>query len=104
MSSWTYVNGIIDVSPRGRTVYEQRYVLETVLSHLPKVYGSEGNMSFEIIQNTTTNSFGYVYYNEFSEFISEGIEDKDAWFSLRVFGALRDTVFDNTLKGFQVAG
>lgn len=100
MSSWTYVNGIIGVIPRGATVYEQRYVLETVLNHLPRVYGSEGNMSVEIIQTNRIDGYP-IHYNEFSEYISDGLDDLNAWFSLRVSGSLRDTVFDDTLRGFQ---
>ena len=41
MSYWTHINGVIDVSPMGRTPAEQRYILETVLNHLPIVSGSE---------------------------------------------------------------
>ena len=40
MSWWTYVNGFIEVEPAGCTQPEKRYVLETVLSHLPKVTGA----------------------------------------------------------------
>ena len=41
MSWWTYINGTITVSPMGRTQAEKRYILETVLDHLPLVTGSE---------------------------------------------------------------
>ena len=37
MSYWTYVNGTVIVSPMGRTQAEKRYILDTVLSHLPRV-------------------------------------------------------------------
>lgn len=50
MSSWTYVSGLIKVSPVGRTQAEKRYTLETVLAHLPAVSGSEGYMDVYIIQ------------------------------------------------------
>ena len=50
MSYWTYVNGNIIVSPMGRTQAEKRYILETVLDHLPLVTGSEKNMNVYIIQ------------------------------------------------------
>lgn len=45
MSYWTYINGTITVSPMGRTQPEKRYILETVLNHLPRVTGSEGDMN-----------------------------------------------------------
>lgn len=48
MSSWTYINGTITVRPMGRTQPEKRYILETVLNHLPRVTGSEGDMNIYI--------------------------------------------------------
>ena len=39
MSWWTYIHGTIVVSPTGRTQAEKRYVLDTVLDHLPRVTG-----------------------------------------------------------------
>ena len=50
MSNWTYINGTIIVSPMGRTQPEKRYILDTVLNHLPRVSGSEGNMDVYVIQ------------------------------------------------------
>lgn len=50
MSYWTYINGTITVRPMGRTQPEKRYILETVLNHLPRVTGSEGDMNTYIIQ------------------------------------------------------
>lgn len=41
MSFWSYVHGTVTVQPLGRTQSEKRYILDTVLSHLPKVTGSE---------------------------------------------------------------
>lgn len=35
MSWWTYVHGIVVVKPMGRTQAEKRYILDTVLEHLP---------------------------------------------------------------------
>lgn len=32
MSSWTYITGVITVSPMGRTQPEKRYILDTILS------------------------------------------------------------------------
>lgn len=56
MSYWTYINGIITVRPMGRTQPEKRYILETVLNHLPRVTGSEGDMNVYIIQKNGYNS------------------------------------------------
>ena len=44
MSDWTYILGTITVMPIGRTTAEAKYILETVLEHLPQVTGTEGNM------------------------------------------------------------
>ena len=54
MSSWTYINGTVTVHPMGRTQPEKRYILETVLNHLPRVTGSEGDMDVYIIQKMVT--------------------------------------------------
>ena len=56
MSWWTYINGTIEVRPMGRTQAEKRYILETVLNHLPLVTGSERDMNVYIIQENGTNS------------------------------------------------
>lgn len=53
MSYWTYVNGTVIVSPMGRTQAEKRYILDTVLSHLPRVTGSEGDMNVYVIQSNS---------------------------------------------------
>ena len=49
MSYWTKVNGNIVVEPMGDTQAEIRYVLDSVLEHLPIVSGSEGCMDVYII-------------------------------------------------------
>jgi hypothetical protein len=45
MSWWTYINGMIKVSPMGRTQAEKTYILQTVLDHLPIVTGSGGEIN-----------------------------------------------------------
>lgn len=68
MSSWTYVNGTIVVSPLGRTQHEKRYILETVLEHLPVVTGSEIDMEVYVIQKRGHNHTRYS-----DEFLREQI-------------------------------
>lgn len=51
MSNWIYINGVITVDPLGRTQAESRYILETVLNHLPVVKGSEVDMQLYINQS-----------------------------------------------------
>ena len=65
MSWWTYVNGLIMVEPAGCTQPEKRYVLETVLAHLPKVTGSEEDMKIHIVQKEGYS--GSANFNEFFE-------------------------------------
>lgn len=52
MSFWSCVKGMIEAYPMGRTQAEMRYILETVLSHLPPVSGSEGNMKVHVVQKS----------------------------------------------------
>ena len=50
MSYWTYLTGTITVGVMGRTQAEKRYILDTVLDHLPRVTGSEGDMDIYVTQ------------------------------------------------------
>lgn len=56
MSWWSYIHGTIEVFPMGRTQAEKRYILDTVLDHLPRVTGSEGDMDVYVIQKNGYNS------------------------------------------------
>ena len=104
MSYWTYIYGNIVVSPMGRTQAEKRYVLETVLDHLPFVTGSEENMNVYIIQKDGYNSSSS--YTEFGEWggyrnwetLSTEVQDE---YILVVDGSLRDREFEQTYKEFQ---
>lgn len=69
MSSWTHIQGTITVSPMGRTQAEKRYILDTVLGHLPIVSGSEKDMDVYVIQknghngSSSCDEFGYITNN-----------------------------------------
>ena len=39
MSHWTFITGVVEVTPAGETQPQLRYVLDTVLEHLPVVSG-----------------------------------------------------------------
>lgn len=113
MSNWTYVNGTIEVCPMGRTQAEKRYILETVLDHLPVVTGSERDMHVYIIQKNGYN--GCSSYDEFGVRTNNlrmrnanGPRDrKRGWlhtqdtYILVVNGSLRDRVFSDTYHEFQ---
>lgn len=69
MSSWTHIQGTITVSPMGRTQAEKRYILDTVLAHLPIVSGSDKDMDVYVIQknghngSSSCDEFGYITNN-----------------------------------------
>lgn len=108
MSSWTYINGVIGVSPMGRTPAESRYILETVLDHLPIVWGSERCMAVDIIDmgsmsNSSHSEFGERYekpnldgtWKDFGGF------DGGHNYKLVLTAHLRDTEFKETYYGLQ---
>ena len=110
MSYWTYINGTITVSPMGRTQTEKRYILETILNHLPLVTGSEGDMDVYIIQKNGTNSAScYDEYGQMSNHLTDsyGFHNRNSgWlrvqedYILAVNGSLRDRQFNETFREF----
>jgi len=110
MSWWTYINGTIEVQPMGRTQAEKRYILETVLNHLPLVTGSEGDMNVYIIQKNGTNSSRSCdEYGEMTNNLTDSYgchNQKRGWlrvqdnYILVVNGAFRDREFSETFREF----
>ena len=110
MSSWTYVHGTVTVSPMGRTQAEKRYILDTVLEHLPLVTGSEKDMNVYVIQKNGFNSLSSC--DEFGEVTNNLVDSygdknrKSGWlrtqdkYILVVDGSFRDRVFDQTFREF----
>lgn len=104
MSYWTDIHGTIVVSLFGRTQAEKKYILDTVLDHLPVVSGSENNMEVYSIQKRGYNMGSS--HNEFNEWmgdkncdnLSTQMQEK---YILVVDGALRDRMFEETYKAFQ---
>lgn len=94
----------------GRTQPEKRYILETVLNHLPRVTGSEGDMDVYIIQKNGYNSS--CSRDEFGEATNNLIDRhgnksrKTGWlrtqddYILVVSAALRDREFEETYREF----
>lgn len=103
MSFWTYINGVITVSPMGRTQPERKYILETVLSHLPKVSGSGKDISVQILQKP-----GYNRSCMHDEFFQKSNLGKGKWgtfeyqddYFLIVNADLRDREFEETHRKF----
>lgn len=109
MSMWTYINGTITVSPIGRTQAEKRYILETVLDHLPIVSGSERDMDIYINQkngfnvSSSSDEFGLNTNLLTSNY---GNKTRYGWlrmqdnYILTVDGSLRDREFHETYREF----
>ena len=111
MSWWSYIHGTIVVSPTGRTQAEKRYILDTVLDHLPQVTGSEEDMNVYVIQKNGHNSscshdeFGQRTNNLIDRY---GCKNREhGWLQMQdeyilvVDGSLRDRDFEETLRAFQ---
>lgn len=111
MSWWTYVHGSMVVSPTGRTQAEKRYVLETVLDHLPLVTGSERDMNVYVVQKRGQNHSSSC--DEFGQYTNNLVNSygnksrKSGWLRMQdeyilvVDGSLRDREFEETFRAFQ---
>jgi len=110
MSWWTHVMGTIEVDVRGRTQAEIRYILETVLDHLPRVTGSEGDMNVYITQEAgfncsssldefglATNNLRDMYGNKSQK---NGWLETQSLYMLTLDGNLRDRGFERTKREF----
>ena len=110
MSYWTYITGTITVSPIGRTQAQKRYILDTVLAHLPIVSGSERDMNVYVIQKNGHNSS--CSHDEFGERTNNltdwygdrtrnrGMLRTQDEYILVVDAALRDREFNQTYREF----
>lgn len=94
MSSWTYVQGLIELNVPGRTQAEKNYILQTVIDHLPKVTGSEKSMNIYTIQTA-----GHDSWQNFDEFYNlvEDFRTQSRYF-LVLDGNLRDRHYKDTFK------
>lgn len=94
MSSWTHVQGLIELDVPGRTQAEKNYILQTVIDHLPKVTGSEKPMNVYTIQTA-----GYDSWQNFDEFYNrvEDFKTQSRYF-LVLDGNLRDRYYEDTFK------
>lgn len=111
MSYWTHINGTVVVHPMGRTQAEKRYILDTVLEHLPIVSGSERDMNVYVIQKNGYNcSSSHDEFGEVTNNLIDNYGDKSrkrGWlrtqneYILVVDGALRDRHFNQTYREFQ---
>lgn len=108
MSWWTHIRGTIEVSVPGRTQAEIDYILQTVLDHLPRVTGSEGDMEIHTVRHNGHNSSCSCdeYEMNTNNLYDRYGKSKDGWlrtqsrYSIVVVGDLRDRMFNETYKEF----
>ena len=101
MSHWSYITGSIICDCPGRTQEEIEYILKSVLKHLPRVTGSEGDMEVHIIKHddynisTSLDEYGHDMYYSKDHHLE--IQSK---YTLSLNAALRDRTFDITFREF----
>jgi len=109
MSWWTHINGNILVRVPGRSQAEIDYILQSVLDHMPRVTGSEGDM--EVYINRHKGHSSSCSHDEYQMRTNNlmnwrGYKDKDGWletqdiYTLVVHGDLRDRLLKETIKEF----
>lgn len=110
MSWWTHIKGVVEVDVGGRTQAEVRYILESVLDHLPRVTGSEGDMNVYITQESGENmscscdEFG-MRTNNLKDFYGDktykhGFLRLQSKYMLTIDADLRDREFGETKREF----
>ena len=109
MSWWTHINGTVLVSPMGRSQPEMRYILDTVLEHLPRVTGSEGDMEVYVTQREGHDSscshdeFG-MKTNNLTDWYGnkslQGWHRTQSQYIITVWANLRDRHFEETKREF----
>jgi len=109
MSCWTYINGVIRVSPAGRTQEEKTYILNTILKHLPNVTGSEKDMEIYVNQeyghseSSSCDEYGDNTDNLIDRY---GNRSNNGWlriqghYLLTIHASLRDREFNETYREF----
>lgn len=109
MSWWTHIEGTIMVQVPGRTQPEIEYILKTILDHLPRVTGSEGDMEVHIVKHNEYNgssSCDELGCETNNLVDTHGCKSHRGWletqdeYSLLVIGNLRDRHFDETYREF----
>jgi hypothetical protein len=103
MSIWSYVHGAIEVEPRGRTQAEKEYILKTVLSHLPRVNGSEEPMRVYINEtkgyNVSCNHDEFLNSSNLGTGYPRKFETQSVYL-VTILGYLRDVEYDEAIRMF----
>lgn len=106
MSFWTHVSGVVEVNVYGSTQPQIEYILNTVLEHLPRITGSEGDVHVHPIKQhghnccSTHDEFEMRTNNATTEYGEKsrryGMYYMQQQYSLVLEGSLRDRMFDTT--------
>lgn len=106
MSSWTYVNGLIEVDTFAQTDAEAIFKAQTVVNHLPRITGSEGAAHFVVVPmpGWPNHSSGVDELGHFSNLGDKRYSrpwtpfQSETRVLLALHGSLRDRWFDQTLR------
>ena len=109
MSFWTYITGTVEVDVPGRTQPEIQYIIDSVLDHLPRVTGSEGDMEIRCAPrkghncSSSVDEYGMQTNNLRTYYGGKGrdgrLETQSAYV-ITISASLRDRMFDETEREF----
>ena len=99
MARWAYINGVVSVYVMGRTQPENRYILETVLEHLPKIQDAD---IYVIQKNGCSSSSSHDEFDNYSNLGKGygGYFDIQSEYLLVIDGSLNGRTFDEVVKEF----
>lgn len=103
MSVWSYVKGVIEVDTFARSDAEAMFLAQTVVNHLPKIYGSEESAKYYL--NRPVDYGGSSSEDEFGV-ESNLMQGENCWGTFEVQsrilitleGQLRDVEFEEALR------
>ena len=101
MRSWTHILGTVRAIARGRTQAECSYFMETVLSHLPRIEGSEGGMQAYLVRCDGHNSSDSVDELDNHSNLGDpyfGTFNTQTEYLITLNGHLRDTYIEETYR------
>lgn len=99
MSSWSSVYGVIEVDTLARSSNEAMYIAQTVVNHLPKIYGSERCAEYHLnLRDGYNSSDTEDEIGIYGNICNNGIFEYQNKVLITVCGELRDTNFQRTLR------
>ena len=95
---WSYIYGMILVSPLGRSQAEKSYILETVINHLPKLVETGADMNVKILKRPGYN--GAASHDELGHRVREMIKTQSQYW-LIIDGNFRAMSYEYIHKNLQ---